>query len=195
MTKVETLKQRLARIWSLIVGLKVTGTFFVSPQITVHYPRQTVKNLETFHGPVELVPRPDDPSKPRCIVCMQCVSACPSKCFSVVPKPQPRPSAEAGDAQKSVEAKGEKAVKKPAAKEPLRFMYDFTLCSLCGTCVETCPVGSLRFSHDAYLAGPDRAAFVYDLLARLAGQAAAGCGRAEGKGGNRIDESGAKGGA
>jgi NADH-quinone oxidoreductase subunit I len=194
-TKVEALKQRLARIWSLIVGLKVTGTFFVSPQITVHYPRQTVRNMETFHGPVELVPRPDDPAKPRCIVCMQCVSACPSKCLSVVPKPQPRASAEGQEAHpKPAEAKGDKAAKKPAAKEPLKFMYDFTLCSLCGTCVETCPVGSLRFSHDAYLAGPDKAAFVYDLLARLAGQAAAGCGRAEDKGSARVDDRGAKGG-
>ncbi len=171
MMNAKRFKEHLIRLWSLIVGLKVTGRFFVSPQITVHYPRQTVGNIESFHGPVELVPKAEDPTKPRCIVCMQCVSACPSKCLSVVAQTAPRPMPEPEDAPKGPEAKGDKAPKKPLAKVPVKFLYDFTLCSLCGTCVETCPVGSLRFSHDAYLASPDKGVFVYDLLARLAEQA------------------------
>ena len=69
------------------------------------------------------------------------------------------------------EARGEK-VKKPAApKDPARFSYDFSLCSLCGTCVESCPADSLRFSHEIYQAGFDRKDFHFDLLARLRGQA------------------------
>jgi NADH-quinone oxidoreductase subunit I len=85
-------------------------------------------------------------------------------------KPTPKPSAEEIKAQKEAEAKGEKA-KKSAPKELLKFTYDFTLCSLCGTCVETCPVGSLRFSNDAYLASTNKKNFFYDLLARLSRQA------------------------
>jgi NADH-quinone oxidoreductase subunit I len=165
-------RNNLARLWSLIVGLKVTGKFFVSPQITVHYPRRTVENLSTFHGPIELVPNPKDPTKPKCIVCLQCASACPSSCLTVVMKPTPKPTSEALQAQKEAEAKGEK--KKTPPKELAKFTYDFTLCSLCGICVETCPVGSLHFSNDAYLASTDKKDFLYDLLARLAKQARPG---------------------
>jgi len=165
-----TIRNKLSRLWSLVVGLKVTGKYFVSPQITVHYPRRTVENLSTFHGPIELVPAPKDPAKPKCIACLQCVTACPSSCLAVVPKPAPKPTPEELQAQKEAEAKGEK-VKKAAPKEPGKFTYDFTLCSLCGTCVETCPVDSLRFSNDAYLASTDKKDFFYDLLARLADQA------------------------
>jgi len=129
-----------------------------------------VHNIATFHGPVELVPSPKDPMKPKCIVCLQCASACPSNCLTVVMKPTPKPSTEEIKAQKEAEAKGEKA-KKSAPKELLKFTYDFTLCSLCGTCVETCPVGSLRFSNDAYLASTNKKDFLYDLLARLSRQA------------------------
>jgi NADH-quinone oxidoreductase subunit I len=168
-----TLRKNLARLWSLIIGLKVTGKYFVSPQITVHYPRRTVENLFTFHGPIELVPNPKDPTKPKCIACLQCPSACPSNCLTVVPKPAAKPTPEELQAQKEAEAKGEK-VKKAAPKEPGKFTYDFTFCSLCGICVQTCPVGSLRFSNDAYLASTDKKDFFYDLLARLAKQARPG---------------------
>lgn len=170
MSGLSQVRNNLMRLWSLIVGLRVTGKYFVSPQITVHYPRKTVHNIATFHGPVELVPSPKDPMKPKCIVCLQCASACPSNCLTVVMKPTPKPSTEEIKAQKEAEAKGEKA-KKSAPKELLKFTYDFTLCSLCGTCVETCPVGSLRFSNDAYLASTNKKDFLYDLLARLSRQA------------------------
>jgi NADH-quinone oxidoreductase subunit I len=170
MSDLGRIRHNLVRLWSLIVGLRVTGKFFMSPQITVHYPRKTVHNIDTFHGPIELVPNPKDPTKPKCIVCLQCASACPSSCLTVVMKPAPKPSAEEIKAQKEAEAKGEK-VKKAAPKELQKFTYDFTLCSLCGTCVETCPVGSLRFSNDAYLASTKKEDFIYDLIARLIRQA------------------------
>ena len=41
------------------------------------------------------------------------------------------------------------------------------LCSLCGLCVQTCPVSSLAFSKDVYLAGGSRKDFEFDLLKRL----------------------------
>jgi NADH-quinone oxidoreductase subunit I len=179
MDTLSEIRDQLQKWWSLVVGLKVTGRYFVSPQITVHYPRKTVENLSSFHGPIELVPTPENPQRPKCIVCLQCASACPSNCLTVVMKPTPKPSAEELKAQKEAEARGEK-VKKSAPKELLKFTYDFTLCSLCGTCVETCPVGSLRFSNSAYLASTNKKDFHYDLLARLAHQAKGQGSKAEG---------------
>lgn len=150
-------------LWSLIVGLKVTGRYFFRDQVTVHYPRRSVENLDTFRGPIQLVGRSDDPGKPLCIACMTCASNCPSGCISVARKESAAPKAEdtkeAGD--------GDEKGKKKARKEPGSFRYDYTLCSLCGLCVENCPVHAIRFSNRAYLAGQHREDFVFDLLAML----------------------------
>ncbi len=163
------IRENIVSLWSLIVGLKITGKFFLSPQLTVHYPRQAVDNLSTFRGPLELIEDPDNPGKPKCSACMMCMTNCPSNCFSVAKKKPPEPTPEELEARKEAEAKGEK-IKKKVSKELETFVYNYTLCSLCGTCVETCPRGSLRFSSEAYLAGPDKNAFVMDLLGKLAEQ-------------------------
>jgi len=173
MSVLGNIRDNITSLWSLIVGLRITGKYFLSPQITVHYPRQAVDNLATFRGPLELVEDPQRPGKPKCIVCMMCAAACPSNCLSVAVKKPPKPTPEEIEAQKEAEATGEK-VKKKAKKELERFVYDYTLCSLCGTCVEACPGGSLRFSSKAYLAGPDKKEFVIDLLSGLAPAVAQG---------------------
>jgi NADH-quinone oxidoreductase subunit I len=113
------------------------------PQLTTHYPRQTIRDedLVTFRGPLELVPDPKDPAKSLCVSCQMCARACPSACLTVV--------------------KGED-------KAPKEWRSDFSLCSLCGACVEVCPPGALRFSHDLYWVAETRGELTRDLLARLA---------------------------
>jgi len=44
------------------------------------------------------------------------------------------------------------------------YILDFTTCSQCGLCVETCPVDALAFSSDYNPAGYERDNFVYDLV-------------------------------
>jgi len=165
----DALKQiwdEVAGLWSLVVGLKVTGSYFFRPQVTVHYPRQTVANLASFRGPIELAPNPDEPDRPRCIACMTCVTVCPGACISVVKQKKSeaaipeKPDADAG--------REEKTAPKKAPKGPSRFIYDYSLCSLCGLCVENCPVRALRFSSRACLAGTDKRIFTFDLLAQFA---------------------------
>jgi len=148
--------------YSLLVGLWVTARYGLGPfpawlglasgypQLTTHYPRQTIpdEDLVTFRGPVELVPAEENPGLSRCVSCQMCAKACPSACLTVV--------------------KGE-------GKAPKEWRSDFSLCSLCGTCVEVCPAGALRFSLDLYWVAEKREDLVRDLLARLAG---AGKGRA-----------------
>ena len=57
-------------------------------------------------------------------------------------------------------------------KTPKGFILDYNYCSLCGLCVQSCPVDSLRFSTEVYIADPSKKTFVYDLMARLKAQAA-----------------------
>jgi NADH-quinone oxidoreductase subunit I len=91
--------------------------------------------------------------------------------LTVVKQKAPKPTPEQKKAMEEAEARGEKVKKPVAPKDPASFAYDFSLCSLCGTCVESCPANSLRFSNEIYQAGFDRKDFQFDLLARLHGQA------------------------
>ena len=151
-------------MWSLLVGLKVTGGYFFRNQVTVHYPRQTVDNLDSFRGPIQLMPKSDDPAKPKCIACMTCVAACPDGCISVTKQKKSKANPVEAESEKGG---GDEGGRKKSSKAPSTFSYDYTLCSLCGLCVENCPVHALRFSNRAYLAGLDRNEFVFDLLARF----------------------------
>lgn len=166
----------VSSLWSLIVGLKITGRFSVDKQVTVHYPRETVpdEDLVKYRGHIELVGKPKSPAKPKCIACMMCVTACPSKCITVVKAKAPKPSEEELKAMKEAEERGEKVQKPKAPKEPAKFICDYSLCSLCGSCVENCPVGSLRYSENVYFATTDPKAFKLDLLERLKRQAGSG---------------------
>jgi len=162
----------LQGIKSLFVGLKVTGRNFVMPQITTHYPRKEVDNLATYRGHVDLVPKEDDPMTSKCILCGQCAKACPSNCIELVIRKEevePPPDEEAQpDSGSKEEATAKSAPKKKKVKRILdAFMLNYNLCSLCGQCVQTCPVDSLEFSTNSYLAGFTREEFIFDLLERM----------------------------
>jgi NADH-quinone oxidoreductase subunit I len=129
-------------LYSLLVGLSITGRYLVSPRKTIHYPRQVVEDeiLASFRGPLELTRGKKEPDQTRCISCQMCVRACPGRCLTVV--------------------KGD-------TKAPSRWIYDFSLCCLCGACVEACPAGALAFSHKVYLVATSREELKLDLLADL----------------------------
>ena len=75
--RMKRLIKTLKGLWSLIVGLKITGVELVKPWLTVHYPRQEVTNLSSFRGHIELMPAAGDPLTSRCIMCWKCVEICP----------------------------------------------------------------------------------------------------------------------
>ncbi|MDR3073919.1 MAG: 4Fe-4S binding protein [Deltaproteobacteria bacterium] len=156
-------------VWSLFVGLAITGKYFVAPKRTTYYPRETVEKAAaaSFRGPIELVGLPKDPATPKCISCMLCAQACPSNCITVKKSPAPAMTPEQKKAFDEATARGENPKKPAAPKNPATYHYDFTYCSLCACCVEACPVNSIRFSHELYLAGSRREDFHIDLLARL----------------------------
>jgi ferredoxin len=58
-------------------------------------------------------------------------------------------------------------------KSVTEYKLDFTKCSLCGSCVEACRDGAIRFSRDYNLAGLNKEEFIMDLFAKLQAEAQA----------------------
>ncbi|WP_045215964.1 4Fe-4S binding protein [Desulfonatronovibrio magnus] len=173
---IKELREAVTGVWSMLVGLKITGKNFFQPQVTVHYPRQTVESLEGYRGHIDLVAKEEDPYESKCIACGTCYQLCPSSCIDLRARQQgakaqeilpPHPDM----VNMPIELKKKVAHPEEMVREPEYFYLDYNYCSLCGLCVQNCPSGALKFSSDVYLAGYSRQEFEYDLLARLRYQA------------------------
>jgi NADH-quinone oxidoreductase subunit I len=130
-------------LWSLVLGLSVTFKEFFSPPVTVQYPYETLKMPERYRGHIQLIG--DEEGNPNCIVCMMCQRACPSGCITLA-------------------GKKEEGSKK---KVLTSYVLDFTTCSLCGSCVESCNFNAIEFSKEYRLASSRKEDFIIDLLHRL----------------------------
>jgi NADH-quinone oxidoreductase subunit I len=131
---------------SLLTGMRITLGQFFKPQVTVHYPHQSLKMPRRYRGHIVLV-RDQDTGKSLCIACKACEKACPSDCIVV----------------DGLKREGEKR------KSVTDFKLDFTKCSLCGSCVEVCPVDALEFSKEYNLASTSKEAYgQIDLYQRVA---------------------------
>jgi NADH-quinone oxidoreductase subunit I len=144
------LKEIVSGFNSLVAGLRITIGQFFQPTVTVHYPHETLPIPARFRGHIELVLDPET-GKPKCYACKLCERACPSDCITV-------------DGAKLEGAK---------KKSVTVYKLDFTKCSLCGSCVEACRDGAIRFSRDYNLAGLSKEAFIMDLFAKLQAEAQA----------------------
>lgn len=167
------LRETARGLWSLLVGLHITGRNFTDSQVTVHYPRQTVapEALDGYRGHIELVGKPKNPATPRCIMCMKCVRTCPSGCISIkaekiehIEPPAPRKD---DNEELTPQATVPVPHPKKGRKKVGAFKLDYSLCSLCSLCVECCPVKSLKHSTRVYWAEQDKKDCKLDLLARL----------------------------
>jgi NADH-quinone oxidoreductase subunit I len=142
------LKEVFTGFNSLVTGLRITLGQFFKPIVTVQYPHETLKIPARFRGHIELVRDPST-GKAVCFACKLCERACPSDCITVEG------------------AKLEGAKKKSV----ISYQLDFTKCSLCGSCVEACRDGAIRFSRDYNLASLNKDEFVMDLFKRLEDEA------------------------
>ncbi|MBI5016852.1 MAG: NADH-quinone oxidoreductase subunit I [Deltaproteobacteria bacterium] len=137
-------KEIVSGAWSLIVGMRLTAGFGLGRTMTVHYPFERLDVTPNFRGHIDLIIDPDT-AESKCITCMMCEKTCPSSCIGI------------------------QAEKPEGAKKKILVEYhlDFTKCSLCGNCVEVCPVDALEFSHEYNLVGTSRHDFHFELVSRL----------------------------
>ena len=143
------LKDVVGGFISLLTGMRITIAEFFKPTVTVQYPRQTLKIPARFRGHIELVRDPET-GKAKCFACKLCERACPSDCITV-------------DGAKLDGAK---------KKSVTVYRLDFTKCSLCGSCVEACRDGAIRFSREYNMASVNKEDYVMDLFKRLEDEAA-----------------------
>lgn len=139
-----SLKEIAGGLKSLFVGMRITIQQFFKPIVTVQYPHESLKMPERFRGHIELVRDPET-GKAVCFACKLCERACPSDCIAVE-------GAKLDGAKK---------------KSVTQYHLDFTKCSLCGSCVEACRDGAIRFSREFNLASTNKEDFVMDLFKRL----------------------------
>jgi formate hydrogenlyase subunit 6/NADH:ubiquinone oxidoreductase subunit I len=132
-------------VWSLAVGLGVTGRHMLRRRVTIYYPHER-PDTSKWGGPIELVTFPETLTH-DCIACNACVRVCPSECISV-------------------EGKRPEGSKKMRAT---RFILDFSTCSLCGLCVDVCPTDTLRYSTRYDEATYTRDETYHDLLGPFGG--------------------------
>jgi NADH-quinone oxidoreductase subunit I len=140
----ESLREIYTGLSSLITGLGITLRQFFKPVVTVQYPHESLKMPARFRGHIELVRDPAT-GKPLCYACKLCEKACPTDCITV----------------EGLKRDGEKR------KSVSEYHLDFTRCSLCGSCVEACKSGAIRFSKEYNLAGTSKEEFILDLFRRL----------------------------
>ena len=130
-----------------MTGLLITAKEFFKPVVTEQYPYEVPVMTPLFRGHIELICN-EETGQPNCVVCGMCQRACPSVCISL-------------DGKKAESGKG---------KVLTNYILDFTKCSLCGSCVESCKFNALRFSKEYNLASFDKNDFSMDLLKRLEDQ-------------------------
>ena len=139
-----SLKEFATGFNSLITGMRITLGQFFKPTVTVQYPHETLEIPPRFRGHIELVRDPET-GKAVCFACKLCERACPSDCITV-------------DGAKLDGAK---------KKSVTHYVLDFTKCSLCGSCVEACRDGAIRYSHEYNLASTNKEDYIMDLFKRL----------------------------
>jgi len=118
-------------IWSLLKGMKVTGSYFVRPStiVTQKYPnnRKELVMFERFKG--EVIMPHNDKNEHRCTGCGICEINCPNGSIEVISK-----------TIITEEGKKKRAIDK--------HIYRLGMCTFCALCVKTCPSDALAFSQE-----------------------------------------------
>ena len=131
MKLINYIKGIIKGVWSLLVGMKVTGSYFVRPWkiVTQQYPenRKTLVMYDRFRG--EIIMPHNEKNEHRCTGCGICEINCPNGTIEVISK-------------MVVNDEGKKK------REIDRHIYRMGMCTFCGLCVKTCPSDALAFGQD-----------------------------------------------
>lgn len=118
-------------VWTLLVGMKVTGSYFVRPWkiVTQQYPenRKTLEMFERFKG--EVIMPHNENNEHKCTGCGICEINCPNGTIEIIIR-----------SEINEEGKKKRIIDK--------HIYRYGMCSFCGLCVKTCPSDALAFGQN-----------------------------------------------
>ena len=118
-------------VWSLIQGMKVTGSYFFRPWLVVtqRYPknRKKLKMYERYRG--EVIMPHNANNEHKCTGCGICEINCPNGTIEVISKTF---VTEDGKKKRAID----------------RHIYRMGMCTFCALCVKTCPSKALAFSQE-----------------------------------------------
>ncbi len=143
---IEYFKGIITGVWSLLVGMKVTGSYFFRPGtiVTQKYPdnRKDLVMFDRFKG--EVVMPHNEKNEHKCTGCGICEINCPNGTIEVLSKTI---TTEDGKKKRIID----------------KHIYRLGMCTFCGLCVKTCPSDALAFSNDFEHAVFDRAMLIKTL--------------------------------
>lgn len=102
----------------LFKGMRLTGKYLFSPNITVIYPEEKTPQSPRFRGQHALRRYPN--GEERCIACKLCEAVCPALAITI-----------------------ESELRSDGSRRTTRYDIDLTKCIFCGFCEESCPVDSI----------------------------------------------------
>ena len=124
------LKEIILGVWSLLKGMKVTGSYFfrTGTTVTQRYPnnRKDLVMFDRFKG--EVVMPHNDKNEHKCTGCGICEINCPNGSIEIISK-----------SIITEDGKKKRAIDK--------HIYRLGMCTFCALCVKTCPSNALAFSQ------------------------------------------------
>jgi NADH-quinone oxidoreductase subunit I len=139
------LNEIVSGVWSLMKGMKVTGSYFVRPRtiVTQMYPanRKDLVMYDRFKG--EVVMPHNENNEHKCTGCGICEINCPNGTIEVISKTI---ITEDGKKKRVID----------------KHIYRLGMCTFCALCVKTCPSNALAFSQEF-----EHAVFNRDLLVKV----------------------------
>lgn len=143
---IDYLKEIVYGVWSLLKGLRVTGSYFFRPGtiLTQKYPenRKELVMFDRFKG--EVIMPHNENNEHKCTGCGICDINCPNGSIEVIPK-----------TIISDDGKKKRIIDK--------HIYRLSMCTFCALCVKTCPSDALAFSREFEHAVFNRALLIKTL--------------------------------
>lgn len=115
-------------LWELLVGLKLTGRYFLTKKVTIQFPEEQTPKSPRFRGLHALRRYPN--GEERCIACKLCEAVCPALAITI-------------DSEQ----------REDGSRRTTGYEIDLFKCIYCGFCEESCPVDSIvetGLSHYAF---------------------------------------------
>jgi NADH-quinone oxidoreductase subunit I len=134
----QVVRQFIAGIYNLLLGMVTTGKHLGRHAITIQYPKERWTMPERSRGMVVLL-TDHETGQLNCSVCLLCMRACPSSAITI---------------EYEKDEKGKRHLKE--------FTVDYHLCCFCGLCEEACNFSAIKLAPKYEFPEFDKAKLIWN---------------------------------